>query len=317
MPADKPYRHMRGYTYQHLVMTPGDADEFSRLLRAEFPTVKFLSREYWRPFFDAAAWKRDSDARHEAWKRGEPPPPRRYAMPAPVGKSLPYHDSLGSPAETDFLAWIEPPGWQPQWGGDPAAGSLYVVNAPEVWFEFRRGTFAHWAFPKGVNPSLSAAPPTDPADDHVVGLGDGYAFAKWYVDDHEACAFHRVVPRLLLRVTTVGHLRVDEERRRPFRPYVRRDKKDRDRYWRYGHDAERWALARRHNYFTDTVFRKPDTYPYAGEDFIRVEEMTARERKNHEEALVRVREYEAERAARAAARAKKAGSKPARSRRKP
>jgi hypothetical protein len=306
-------RPRRSYVFESVVMTPKDADDLTNMLKREFAALKILSAEYWRPFFDEAAWERDSQARVEAWRKGEEPPPRRYAMPIPVGAPLPYHDSLGALSESEFIAWIEPPGWVPKWAGPHLAGNLYIDNEPESQFYFRRGKYGcRTGASDGKYSEMTVEPPV-PADDRVVQLYEGRLVGGWFLDNQAACAFHRVVKRLVLGFTSIGHYRVDEVLLRPYPPAEPRRRNDRSTRYRHGPDAERWALARRGNYFAGNIFRKPSSYPYAPREFIGDDEMPERERRMRAEIAALRREMDAEAAERtrrkAAKKSKVPGSK--------
>lgn len=101
---------------REIALLPEDADEFSDILRAKFPDVRFLHYNYWRGYSD--------DSGH---------------VQRPPSLVVPYYDSLGDPGERWFLVWLEPEGWKPIWTG-PNEYDIYVIaNEPRLQVSFDRG----------------------------------------------------------------------------------------------------------------------------------------------------------------------------------
>jgi hypothetical protein len=299
MPAPPPYRHRRRLIFDYLVMTPADADALSAELKAAYPTIKFVPDEYWRPYFDATLWKAETRAQDLARERGKPIPPRRYVPEIPVGKPVPYVESLGDLSHSRFEAWIEPPGWKPHWEGPSMCGNPYLTNYPPLCIQFWRGTFAMRSnLPKTMS-AHSNAEPVPPDHDRIVELSMyGHLFGDWHLDSPEEKAFLKTVERIVYRITKVGIYRIDQEVLRPLAAPESWPGMERDKVYRYGHDAERWALARRHNYFWQVQhLYKPFAYPYAKAEFIDEDNLPEGERTRRANAERAKQEYEAKLAA--------------------
>jgi hypothetical protein len=298
MTGKPPYRHRRRLIFDYLVMTPADANALSAELKAAYPAIKFVPEEYWRPYFDETVWKAETQAQDLARQRGEPTPPRRYVPEIPIGKPVPYVDRLGDLRSTEFHAWIEPPGWAPRWAGPAPGGGPYMTNHPPLYFQFKRSDFAVRSnLPKTMS-AHSNAEPVPPDDDRIVELNMyGHLFGDWHLDSPEEKAFLKTVERIVYRLTKVGRYRIDREVLRPFAPPEPWPRMNRDKVYRYGLDAERWALARRHNYFYETYLYKPFAYPYAAAEFIDEDDLPEGERKLRAHAERAEIEYEAKLAA--------------------
>lgn len=99
-----------------LAMDAVDADDFSDLLRADFPDIRFVDYEYWLL-----------------------PGPPAYVNREPPNLQVPYRPSLADPAEWRFRVWREPEGWQAVWSGPNKDGLYFITNKPTVQFVFERG----------------------------------------------------------------------------------------------------------------------------------------------------------------------------------
>jgi hypothetical protein len=93
---------------RNVALTARDLDDFSRLLRNRFPSIRFLPESYWN----------------------ELSTPRRFKQPPNL--TLNYLDSLSDPRTFVKTLWIEPPGWRPLWLGPDEKGKCWIGNEPHL-----------------------------------------------------------------------------------------------------------------------------------------------------------------------------------------
>lgn len=244
----------------NLFMMPADVAAFSDALKAAFPDIRFISREYWRQYSDAKRCRadgRESDRRH---KLGLPRLPFNWHMRDPTREPLRYWDSLADPSERFYIAWIEPPGWKPVWTPPHTDGVRYVANAPRLWFDLHHGhfewprdTYNHYSEPEHIN-----------ARESLLLAGNTFE-VRWHPGDGEAEAFGKKVYNILRRLTVSRFLVFSIEDRKAFR----REAHDLRTLCLAGDHAAAWALKRRHNYFKCSNWAarlKPVTYPLRRRD---------------------------------------------------
>ena len=227
-----------------LCMTPADTAAFSNALRAAFPNIRFVSDEYWRHFVDQKRLKDDCWVHARQWAaRVEPTPVRYHYVRDLEGQSLHYWDSLTDPAETHYRAWIEPPGWRPQWKPADWQGVRELDNIPNLEFTYSRSFFEIQRRTGGIwsNDEVLAG-----HNRETVTLHGELFQVRWNRYDEEGEAFGKTVFKILRRLTVDRYIAVERESRKAFtgEPF-------RHPAWcLVGHDADAWTLKRRHNYLT-------------------------------------------------------------------
>lgn len=244
-------------------MMPADAAAFSNALNAALPAIRFVSLDYWNHFVDKERFERD---RREFRRREELGLPRmdlRRHMRDPTGESLHYWDSLADPAETRFVAWIEPPGWQPIWGPTNDDGIRYIENTPRLWFEFERSEFIL------RRPKCGRREDTEPqpASGHDTIALEGPTFeVRWNPSEPEAESFAKKVYNVLRKLTVSRFIVVSEESRRAFSAEAGGMLKQ----CLAGRHAVAWAMKRKHNYLKCNnwggVLLKPEGYRFRRRD---------------------------------------------------
>lgn len=169
----------RSTTFQksrRIVFDQADAEEFSAVLRREYPNIRFLPHmlENWL----------DADAGFDA--------------------PLPYLESLAAP-ETDVLqAWLEPPGWKPVLLPVPTfrGEELALFNAPTLRFHFDRSS-----------PALSSVILNDAT---FMDMSEGDLWARIGKTDREHQRFvgkvFRIVEKMSTRVFDVDSPKTGERR---------------------------------------------------------------------------------------------------------
>ncbi len=105
-----------------LAMDEVDAADFSDLLRAHFPDIRFVDFEYWRLRLPKAPY---------------------YINREPPNLQVSYCSSLADFANDRFRVWREPVGWRPNWAGPNEHGVYPLTNMPRVHFVFERGRGAN------------------------------------------------------------------------------------------------------------------------------------------------------------------------------
>lgn len=282
----------------NLCMTLDDVAAFSDALKAAFPAIRFVSREYWSQFCDQNRIAADRRANRRRTKRGLSAKPIHSLPRDPQGEPLRYWNSLADPAETRFLAWIEPPGWQPVWMPPDEFGVRYIENPPRLWFDFHRCNFLLLRRPGNVSPQCASEP--KPCSGRAgIGLEGNTFEVRWNPLEPEAEAFAKKVYKILRKLTVDRFIRVEKESRRAFE----REAGGMRRQCLAGHHAVAWAMKRRHNYFCcdndGFAYLKPANYPFRRRDILtkaeRRRQIAAREKgfeeewRLHEEAKERFR----------------------------
>lgn len=266
-----------GSMCRHFVATTAkDAQDFTDALRDAYPNIRFLPEDYTRKWSETWRWAPVlNEMRDHGYWSFYPP-----LMRDPSGDTLIYYDSLADPRQLHYTAWVEPPGWRPEWAKDEERGSYHLVNKPKLWFEFRRGWFNYVGAP-GRPPDLpremlywgpatdSSEPPRVDDPDKPVILTGERIFGAWDKDDKEAEAFVRKVFRILTKLTTNRFRWVDRYTRHPL-PAVQGALHE----WA-GHDAVRWAHERRNNYLIR--LNKPADYDFGDEPMASFEEVAKRD----------------------------------------
>ncbi len=304
-------KRFRRFHFEDLVLSPVDARRLGEEIRRAFPDVKFASMEYWRHYVDWRAWRREIARARRAEPDVRPLLNVVYRMSDPSTRPMRYFDTLADAAENQFYIWREPNGWAPVWGPVDRSGIRYIVNIPPLNVLFRRGDYRCEGRAAARPSGGFVSPPRSLPESTIVELSPGHLAGTYYLHDADQKAFQFRLANILRRMTTTGLYRVDRALRRPYRETAGREATLRSMTHRYGLDAERWALARRENYFAYSSARglfKPVSYPYAPEDFIGDDELPPREiarRANLAESERRYRAVVAAEAARRQARAKK------------
>lgn len=191
----------------HVALTRKDADVFSDALRAEFPSIRFLSADYTAPWIDHQA----SEERRKSIKAGELPPETPWqVMRHPGTASLHYLQSLES-AVWRTMVWIEPQGWRPRWSTAPNRYGLYtIINRPRLQFEFTRSRYIRWH-----NPLAFDEPPDSLPEDEILVLHCDRLVGHYRRDDKEHLAFLRRVWRILGKHAATELAYCDFETREP------------------------------------------------------------------------------------------------------
>lgn len=225
-------------------MTPQDTAAFSDALKAGFPNIRFVSLDYWRPFVDWPRFKEDCRQNERRWKQRLPRPPVVYHLRDLAGEPLHYWDSLAHRAETDFQAWIEPPGWRPEWGPPDWQGVRELENMPALEFTFRRSHF-EFLGPKRWH-SFNDEPVALNGRETIVLHGTTFE-VRWNRYDTDGEAFGKNVFKILRKLTVDLFINVDRETRKAWS-----DKPARmPSYCLAGHHADAWTLKRKHNYLAE------------------------------------------------------------------
>ena len=198
-----------------LAFTREDAQDFTVVLLKEFPTMRFLIED------------------------GQPPPKYDpFADERPSGLTLDYVAGLGG--ARSVIGWLEPQGYQPDWG--PSENGRYWVNrnAPPHSFVYQSGhhipphrySFPTWGRQKdkaddydymercrlaGIDPDvwLDYTPPTMEGYEQI---SDGRIYAYYDRDVPEQKTFVNRVWRLLSRFATNYLTYIDLRTGEPFGP---------------------------------------------------------------------------------------------------
>ena len=208
-------------------MLPADEDDFSAALRAEFPNIRFVRRDYWE--------RRRADGK---------------ALPMePPELELKYFNSLSCAEEIYYTAWLEPDGWEPEWYEHVLADGplldvtgrlwpwIYLLrNEPTLQFEFHTSRIFEEPYPKVLAPELAA-----PLMSYVAGGGISGVYLR---DDVEHKRFLGRVWRILNRLTTNRLMLYNMRTRKPVEP--REPEKGLD-VWA-GHHAVAWCRANADRY---------------------------------------------------------------------
>lgn len=242
-------------------MTLDDVAVFSDALKAAFPAIRFLSREYWWQFSDEERVEAERRANQRRINRGLPSKPIGVHQRDPTGEPLRYWSSLAEPAETQFLAWIEPSGWQPIWMPPDEFGVRYIENTPRLWLDFYR---SHFILERP--PHRQDTEPLARNGSETIKL-EGHTFeVRWNPSEAEAEAFAKKVYNILRKLTIDRFIRVERESRRAFAPESHGMRKQ----CLAGRHAAAWALQRRHNYISCNndawASLKPANYPFRRRD---------------------------------------------------
>lgn len=238
-----------------LCMTPADAQAFSDALKAAFPAIRFVARDYWEPFVDQARWLADCREWTRREKLGLPRINVRRHMRDPAGEPPRFLESLAVPEVNNFFVWVEPPGWRPVWGPEDDQGLRYLENTPRLWFQFCRADFIR-GWPGGRGEKADPRPKHS-RDIHVL-RGDRFV-VRWNPREPEAEAFGKKVWNILRQLTVCEFFIFDSLSRRAYRAQPQRS----ERMLLAGRDAAAWSLKRRHNYLrgnTWDALLKPSAY---------------------------------------------------------
>ncbi len=271
--------------------TREDADAFSIALRAAIPGLRFVSRNYWKPFVDWKAYDETMNERRRREEAGLDPGPWRYTMRDPTGEPLQYWDSLGVPGEDSFYAWIVPDGWEPEWGEEGDFGERRIVNRPPRELMFRRSRFRCIDRNPRAETVDFADPPQPKNDLEAIQLECGDINVRAHRFDSDGEAFAKLVLRILYKCSIDRFMFIERSTRRALSSTSWRNRGD----VVAGRSAEAWSLARRHNYLTTISglgLLKPASYPFAPGDVFSPEELAAYEAKEKaelEEAIARER----------------------------
>jgi len=204
---------------RYTVLTPTDADRFSRMLKRAFPSIRFHRKNYYRCFLQELnpdLTLKDLQTIHAD----------------PSNLHIPYVESMGTSDGDNFTAWIEPDDWEPFWLGPNLRGIHWVVNKPELQFHLRTSD-AHEADSR--------------ANEGALELGVRRIEASYYPDQPDKKRFLDKVWRILAKMTTNKLLRVDRETRDPV------EYQGGSEYCWAGPDAIRWALEHPLRTFGDDI----------------------------------------------------------------
>lgn len=230
----------------HIALTRKDADAFSDTLRTAFPTIRFLLSHYWN------AWV-DNEATRERLKLSDanklPPEEarKRLVMRRPGDDPLPYFRSLADAAREGAKAWVEPPGWQPEWSAETNKEGIYtILNQPRLEFEFARSYYRLMRQDRALS-----EPPDELPSGEILVLCCDRMYGRYTREDKEQQAFLRKVWRILEKLTTAELAWCDHETLEPKGVVQLRN------VW-VGFDALEWARRDPRHYFRDTgTYYKP------------------------------------------------------------
>jgi len=188
-----------------------DAGDFSRALRQAFPNIRFLRAPYWE--YSIFLGQRKDGCWRTKRIKNEPP-----------NLHLPYVDTMGVEDGGDFLAWLEPEGWEPLWFGPNQNGIHFIANQPKIWFKIG---VSH-EYPNWGHPGTTA-------------LSEERIESRYYYADKEHLAFLNKVWRILEKLTSNTYIYHDRKTLAPKGPT--------HQYGTWsGHHARRWCLEKPNRY---------------------------------------------------------------------
>jgi len=234
-------------TRHFVALTRKDADAFSDALRQAFPGIRFFRSDYCDFWIDHEASRERSRLKSAG---ALPQDSARLVMRHPADEPLQYLPSLGD-AVRETTAWVEPPGWRPQWSSAPNREGVYtIVNRPRLEFVFTRSRYIRWHRRRAFD-----EPPDDLPEDEILILDCDRLWARYERDDKEQQAFLRKVWRILDKLTTTELAYCDHETLEPLGIVQ-------DRSVLVGFDAIEWARRDRRHYFMDsgTFYRPPECF---------------------------------------------------------
>jgi hypothetical protein len=243
----------RRHQIDNLYMTREDAGELSAALQAAFPQIRFVEDDYWHQFVDWDLHRQRSKERYARAARGERTILPLYPSRNPENEALRYFDSMAGSTTNDWMAWLVPPDWKPEWSRG-SYGNYIVANEPSVVMRFQRSRFF------GAGQGGLHDPPVPRSDEDSVRLDYGRL----------ACFYSALVPeeklavmkmlRIVRKLTTNLVISIDSETRRPMWLEPRKS------VMKVGRHAAAWSLQRRHNYLNQAS--KAPGFPYDPADVL-------------------------------------------------
>lgn len=252
---------------QNIAWAIEDALAFESLLRTKYPDIRFLRYEYKHKWDETWRWRPVILERHKYRASQE----QQIWMPAclmrdPTGEEILYRESLAYPWESNFIGWLEPENWKPEWWCLEPGKDYELINIPRCRFKFWRSEF-NWYTKDGsknLDTNWSAnhefwRPASQAAEHEVHCLMEGTLECWWADGDEEAAAFAKTVFRIADKVMSNRFRLVDQETLMP-----RSVEPVRLRNWWAGYHAMKWAAERRHNYLFDCM--KPPDYDFGPDE---------------------------------------------------
>jgi hypothetical protein len=167
--------------------------------------------------------------------------------------------------EPIVFGWAEARDWRPDVQiGD--RGPL-IANWPRHYIVFKRCEYRAATLTGPLDRPTSLTPLDGPGDNDVALLNDGRFNGTWSDDDPEAERLVAFAIKTLKKMTVDRFVMVERRRLRP----IAGSEFAGGAFHRAGPDAVAWAMARRHNYFSEfgrSMPMKPADYPYAPEEYI-------------------------------------------------
>lgn len=209
-------------------LSPSDAERFSAELRHEFPTIRFLNRDYFehwmeREFSDKPVPGFSPNYREIVSERMRPP----------HGEPMPYAYSFRDMPHDVHMAWLEPPGWKPQWSAKPYRRGKYVLlNAPEHHFIYYPAQYS--LFEPSGNSHVVREPPTAFAAGELCTLYGGFMNGPYFPGDDAQVSFLKRVLRIARRITSNKIVAVENGT-------LKISPRCAPRSMRVGHDAIEWT----------------------------------------------------------------------------
>ena len=232
-------------------LSPSDAERFSAELRHEFPTIRFLNRDYmehWmeREFSNEPVPGFSPNYREIIRKRMRPP----------HGEPMPYTDSFRDLPHDVHMAWLEPPGWKPQWSAKPYREEMYVLlNRPEHHFIYYPAQYAIYE-PSGLS-HVVRVPPTAFAEGQICTLYGGFVNGPYFSGDEAQVSFLKRVLSIARKITSNKIVAVEDGTLKISPRYAPRS-------MRVGHDALEWTKRDRRYLIGSAgryLFRAIDAFP--------------------------------------------------------
>jgi len=229
-------------------MSAIDIARFDSALRAAYPGIRFLKRDYLRHWEECVY--RDP-LPGEKW-----PALVSSRMRPPHGDPMPYLPSLSDHGGNIVLAWVEPSGWRPQWSDRPLRSDNYLIlNKPDLRFHFRPSQYCVVGLERRTTWMLH--PPSSLEYEEFCMMTDGDLDGPYLFYEEEQIEFLNGVWRIMRRLTTNDLASVDPRTLHSF-ARVRLESQ------RAGHDAAEWTRQdRRHllGYGPSYCYRVADAYP--------------------------------------------------------
>ncbi len=190
-------------TKHFINLAPADAEEFSAAVREAFPNIAFIDANYSRKVVD---W--DATLESKAYRTSMRNP---GAMEIVVAKPrqewiVTHYEGLHVPGNWQVQAWLEPPGWVPDWYQHPISNWPEVRNAPVTLFRYQRPEFRTTRVQGPFHD-----PPEIEEEGERIRLCHGALLASWDKGDRERQRQVGKVWRVFEKLSTNKYSTVDPD----------------------------------------------------------------------------------------------------------